>query len=204
MAKKKKLSALAITGIVIAVLLVLVIFSTIGNYNSFVTLEETVDAKWANVQSAYQRRADLIPNLISTVQGAADFEKDTQTEIAAVRTSAVAAQQAVKNANGPSELSAASAQVDASIAGFSGLNINVEAYPQLRAVESFLSFQDELAGTENRVKVERDIYNEAVRAYNTKVRRFPGTIFAGLFGFDKQDSFAAESGAENAPVVAFS
>lgn len=188
-----------IVGLSIVAVLVLMILSVIGTYNGLVSKDETINEKWANVQSAYQRRADLIPNLVDTVQAAVEFEKGTQTSIAAVRTSAVAAQQAVANAKTPSELKSASAQVESAVAGFSALNINVENYPNLKATENFLSLQDELAGTENRVKVERDIYNSAVKSYNVQVRRFPSNIIAGWFGFETKESFEAEAGTENAP-----
>ena len=195
----KKMSTGKIVGLSIVAVLVLMILSVIGTYNGLVSKDETINEKWANVQSAYQRRADLIPNLVDTVQAAVEFEKGTQTSIAAVRTSAVAAQQAVANAKTPSELKSASAQVESAVAGFSALNINVENYPNLKATENFLSLQDELAGTENRVKVERDIYNSAVKSYNVQVRRFPSNIIAGWFGFETKESFEAEAGTENAP-----
>jgi LemA protein len=175
----------------------------VGAYNGLVSSDENVNAKWANVQSAYQRRADLIPNLVSTVQGAATFEKETQTKIAELRTGAVAAQQAMKSAQTPAEIDAASQQVESSIAGFKSLNINVEAYPQLRSIESFLSLQDELAGTENRIKVERDNFNTAVKEYNIKVRTFPRNIVANMFGFGIKTSFESKAGADVAPEVKF-
>ena len=189
-------------GIIGAVLLLL-IFTIIGSYNWLITTDETVDEKWANVQTAYQRRADLIPNLVDTVQAAVKFEQETYTQIAAVRTSAVAAQQVMSSAKTPAEISAASKQVESAISGFSGLNINVERYPDLKATENFLSLQDELAGTENRIKVERDIFNKAVKNYNLKVRRFPSNIIAGMFGFEKKEMFEAEEGTSVAPTDLF-
>ena len=203
MAKKNK-QTLWITLGVIGTLLLLLIFTVIGSYNNLITTDETVDEKWANVQTAYQRRADLIPNLVDTVQAAVKFEQETQTQIAAVRTSAVAAQQAMKSAKTPAEISAASKQVESVLAGFSGLNINVERYPELKATENFLSLQDELAGTENRIKVERDIFNNAVKNYNLKVRRFPSNMIAGMFGFDKKEMFEAEETTSIAPTNLFS
>ena len=172
-------------------------------YNGLIKADETVDEKWANVQTAYQRRADLIPNLVDTVQAAVEFEQSTQTQIAAVRSSAVAAKQAMASASSPAEVSAAAAQVESAIAGFSGLNINVERYPDLKATENFLSLQDELAGTENRVKVERDIFNSAVKNYNLKVRRFPSNLSAGMFGFEGKDMFEADEGTSAAPTDLF-
>ena len=188
---------------VIALLLIFLFAWVSSTYNGLVASDENVKQKWGNVQSAYQRRADLIPNLVSTVQGAVNFEKETQTKIAELRTGAVAAAQEVKNANTPAELEAANAKVDAQLTAYRSLNINVENYPQLKATENFLALQDELAGTENRVKVERDNYNNAVKEYNVKVRRFPSNMIAGMFNFDVKQSFEAQSGAENAPKVAF-
>ena len=189
-------------GIIGAVLLLLVL-TVIGSYNGLIMTDETVDEKWANVQTAYQRRADLIPNLVDTVQAAVKFEQETHTQIAAVRTSAVAAQQAMSSAKTPAEISTASKQVESAIAGFSGLNINVERYPDLKATENFLSLQDELAGTENRIKVERDIFNKAVKNYNLKVRRFPSNMIAGMFGFEKKEMFEADEKTDTAPTNLF-
>ncbi|MCK5282880.1 MAG: LemA family protein [Nanoarchaeota archaeon] len=203
MAKKNKLSPLWITLIIIGAVLLLSVFWFIGSYNGLVGADEAVNEKWANVQSAYQRRADLIPNLVETVQGAVKFEKDTQTEIAALRSNAIAAREALKSAKTHQEQLAAMKQIDSAASTFAGLNINVENYPQLKATENFLSLQDELAGTENRVKVERDIFNLAVRGYNVRVRRFPTNIVAGMFGFGKKDMFEAEAGTEKAPKVNF-
>jgi len=155
------------------------------------------------VNSAYQRRADLIPNLVSTVEGAVDFEKETQTEIAALRSGAVAAKQRLQNAKTPEEQIAAAREIDSIVGRFSGLNINVENYPQLKATENFLSLQDELAGTENRVKVDRDIYNKAVRNLNIRVRRFPTNIVANMFGIEKGELFEAVAGSEVVPEVTF-
>jgi len=199
----KKNQTLWITLGAIGLVLLILISSVIGAYNGLITTDETVDEKWANVQTAYQRRADLIPNLVDTVQAAVKFEQETQTQIAAVRTSAVAAQQAMSSANTPAEISAASKQVESAIAGFSGININVERYPDLKATENFLSLQDELAGTENRIKVERDIFNKATKNYNLKVRRFPSNIIAGMFGFEKKELFEAAEGTSVAPTNLF-
>jgi LemA protein len=198
MAKKNNRTLWIVLGV--AALLILMV---IGSYNGLITVDETVDEKWANVQTAYQRRADLIPNLVDTVQAAVEFEQETHTQIAAVRTSAVAAQQAMASASTPAEVSAASMQVESAVAGFSGLNINVERYPELKATENFLSLQDELAGTENRIKVERDIFNKAVKNYNLKVRKFPSNIMAGIFGFETRDMFEADAGTSVAPTNLF-
>lgn len=188
--------------IVLAVVIILALWVG-GTYNSLVSRSVNVDGAWADVETQYQRRADLVPNLVATVQGAADFEQETQTQIASVRTSAVAAQQAVSTAQNPQELQAAAQQVEESISAFRGLNINVEAYPQLRGVESFLSLQDELAGTENRVQVARQRYNDEVRSLNKKVMRFPSNIIASMFGFEQREFFEADAGSSATPEVVF-
>lgn len=174
-----------------------------GYYNSFVTANETVNQQWAQVETVYQRRADLIPNLVATVQGAADFESETQTKIAELRTAANAAKEAWDNAATRDERVAAAENLDAVANGFRALNINVENYPQLRATENFQTLQTQLEGTENRIAVERRRYNETVQSYNTMVKRFPGNLMAGLFGFDEATYFEAEQGSEQAPEVKF-
>jgi LemA protein len=198
---KKKLSGGIIALIVIGAILLMTVLWVAMSYNGLVRADETVSEKWANVQSAYQRRADLVPNLVATVQGAVNFEKDTQTKIAALRSGAVTAQQQMQNARTPAEIEAADQKVSEQLTAFRALNINVENYPQLKATENFLSLQDELAGTENRIKTERDIFNQATKDYNIKVRRFPTNILAGMFGFGQKDMFAANEGSENAPNV---
>ncbi len=203
MAKKKKLSGGAIAGIVVAVIVVILVLWIIGAYNGLVRADVNVDNAWAQVETAYQRRADLIPNLVATVQGAADFEQETQTQIAELRTAATAAKQAWDSAETPEQQVAAANQMEKVLAGFHSLNINVERYPDLKATTNFLALQDELAGTENRVNIERKRYNDAVSVINKKVRFFPTNIIAGMFGFEKKEFFEAEEGAEEAPVVEF-
>lgn len=191
--KKKKMSPLAITGIVIAVIVVLSILTVIGGYNGLVTREEIVNEKWANVQTAYQRRADLIPNLVSTVRAYTDYEGEVLREITEARSR-------VNQASTPSEMQAADGELSGAL---SRLMVVVEAYPNLKANENFLSLQDELAGTENRIKTERDIYNKAVRDYNIQTRRFPRNIIANMFGFESRESFSAEAGTDQAVIVSF-
>lgn len=190
-------------GIVI-VLAVLVLLGLIiaGIYNGLVSKDVDAQTKWGNVQSAYQRRADLIPNLVGTVQGAADFESGTQTKIAALRTGATALQEQIASAKTPADLQAAQEQMTGLIGQ---INVVVEAYPQLKATENFKDLQVQLEGTENRIKFERDNYNNAVKAYATSVRSFPTNIFANMFGFsvDKWKMFEAQPGAETAPKVTF-
>ncbi|MBW3015199.1 LemA family protein [Candidatus Woesearchaeota archaeon] len=180
-----------IIGIVIAAVLLLFVFWIVGSYNGLVRSDETVNEKWANVQSAYQRRADLIPNLVETVKQYSDYEGEVLTEITNARAS-------IGKAGNPAELQAAGEELNSALAR---LLVVVENYPNLKANENYLSLQDELAGTENRIKVERDNFNKEVRNLNIKVRRFPTNIVAAMFGFEKREMFEADEGTENAPDV---
>lgn len=182
---------------------VLILLWVMGSYNGLVNAKETVSQSWGDVQAQYQRRLDLIPNLVNTVEGAVKFEQTTQTQIAALRTGVANAKAALANAQTGDERVAAVRQADQVSDTFTNLNINVENYPQLKATENFLSLQDELAGTENRVAVARQRYNEATRNYNVKTKRFPSNIIAGMFGFTEEKFFEAATGAEKAPKVAF-
>ncbi len=175
-----------------------------------VALDEDVKAKWAEVQNQYQRRADLIPNLVATVKGAANFEKETYIGTAAARAGQAGA--ALKSvASKPvgdditeadvSELQRAGAE--AQTAARNLINIAVEAYPQLRATENFLGLQNQLEGTENRVTTARNAYNTSVQGYNTKVRQFPNNIFSNMLGFKTKPTFAADAAAQTAPQVQF-
>jgi LemA protein len=188
---KKKLKPWQITLIIAGAILLLMVLWVMGSYNGLVSSDESVNEKWANVQTAYQRRADLIPNLVETVKQYSDYEGSVLTEITNARAS-------VGKANTPAELQAADAELNSAL---SKLLVVVENYPNLKANENYLSLQDELAGTENRIKTERDIFNNAVKGYNIKVRRFPTNIIAGMFGFEKKEGFEAAEGAENAPSV---
>ena len=192
MAKKKKSNAKWwLLGA--AVLVVILAFWFVGSYNKLVTLDKTVDEKWANVETQYQRRVDLIPNLVSTVKGYAAHEEKLFTEITKLRSQWQTAQTVNDKLGAATGLEGA----------ISRLLLVVENYPVLKANENFLSLQDELAGTENRVAVERTRYNEAIKYYNTAIRKIPTNIVASTFGFEKRESFEAEEGAEKAPEVAF-
>ena len=175
----------------VGVLVLLLLLWGIGSYNGLISSDETVNEKWGNVQADYQRRADLIPNLVATVQENTKYEGDVLKEITRARS-------AWTDARTQAEKIDAAQQVDSTI---SKLLLVAENYPQLRATESFISLQDELAGTENRIKFSRTEFNAAVKTYNQNVRRFPGNIVAGMFGFDTKASFAANAGAENATNV---
>ena len=164
-----------------------------ATYNNLVRSEVAVDTAWGQVQSVYQRRADLIPNLVETVKGVKDFEKETYLAVTEARSK-------WQSATTPEQKVAAANQLESTL---SKLLVTVENYPQLKSNENFLALQDELAGTENRINVERQRYNEAVGAYNQKIRVFPGTLVAKMFGFEPKAFFEANAGAENAPAVKF-
>lgn len=185
-----KRSPWLIGGIIVVVLLG---FWAITGYNSFVTERQNVDTAWNNVETVYQRRADLIPNVVATVQGAANFEQETLTEVTNARTQWL-------NADSGSERVAATEQFDSAL---SRLLVTVEAYPQLKATEAFRDLTVELEGSENRIAVARRDYNLAVQTYNVAVRQFPGVILANLFGFNPEPGFEAAEGSENAPDVIF-
>lgn len=173
-----------------------------GRYNDMVGQDENVKAKWANVQSDYQRRADLIPNLVNTVKGAANFEQTTLTQVIEARAKATSV-----NVNADDltpEKIAQFQQAQAQLSGaLSRLLVTVEQYPELKANQNFLDLQKQLEGTENRIKVSRNDFNTAVQSYNNTVRKFPNNIFAGMFGFKARPPFTADPGAEKAPEVKF-
>jgi LemA protein len=176
---------------------------------TLVAQDEDVKAKWAEVQNQYQRRADLIPNLVATVKGAANFEKETYIGVAAERAGRAASN--LRNAtNVPADqLDAARVQqiqqagAEAQSAARNLINIAVEAYPQLRATQNFSDLQVQLEGTENRVTTARNYYNQSVQGYNTTVRTFPNNIFAGMLGFQQRSTFTADAAAQRAPQVQF-
>lgn len=184
--------------------LVVVGLSLGGGYNRLVKLSQGTDAQWAQVQNVYQRRADLVPNLVSTVSGAANFEKSTLTEITAARASV--GQVKVDPSKAPAD-SAQLAEFDRAqgqlSSALSRLLVVVERYPDLKANANFRDLQAQLEGTENRIAVERRDFNTAVQAYNTAVKSFPAVFYAGLFGFQPKPYFSATPGAETPPKVEF-
>jgi len=170
-------------------------------YNRLVGLRESVDGAWSQVENAYQRRADLIPNLVSTVKGAADFEQETLTQVVEAR-----AKISQVNLEGPpdaQQLAAFQQAQDGLSSALSRLLVVVERYPELKATEAFRDLQAQLEGTENRIAVERGRFNESVRAYNTATKEFPTLIIAKVFGFDERPYFESTSGAEEPPKVEF-
>ena len=175
----------------------------LGSYNRLVGLEEQVNASWSQVENVYQRRADLIPNLVNTVQGAADFERETLTAVIEARAKATSVQLTPGELSDPQAL-ARFEQAQSGLGSALGrLMVVVERYPDIKANQNFIQLQDELAGTENRIAVERKRFNESAQAFNTTRRRFPTALIAGWLGFDEKAYFQAAPGADQPPVVDF-
>ena len=189
--------------IVIVVVLLLIISRFVGIYNSLVTLEEGVNQSWAQVSNQYQRRADLIPNLVETVKGYATHERETFSAVTEARAKVGQLTVTPEVLNNPEAFSRFQ-QVQGEISSaLSRLMAVSERYPELKANENFLDLQSQLEGTENRIAVERKRFNETVQSFNTRIRRFPTNIVAGMFGFEKKLYFKAQEGAEVAPKVSF-
>ncbi len=187
----------------VIVLLVIIFYSFFaGRYNEMVTRNELVNRHWADVETAYQRRADLIPNLVNTVKGYADFEQETLTQVIEARSKATAVNVDANDLDPASIAQFQQAQEGLSSA-LSRLMVVVERYPDLKANQNFLQLQSQLEGTENRISVERRKFNEATRDYNTYIGLFPQSMLAGMYGFEKKGYFEASEGAENAPEVQF-
>ncbi len=195
----KGLGCLAVV-VVIAIVLGLMLM---GSYNSLVGLRQGVDAQWANVESAYQRRADLIPNLVATVQGAANFERSTLEAIVNARASVGSAQPGPGITNDPAAFARWQQGQDQLSGALSRLLVVVERYPDLKANANFRDLQAQLEGTENRINVERNRYNEQAQAYNTARQRFPTVLVANLMGFQEKAYFRSAPGSERAPNVDF-
>lgn len=181
------------TTIIIIVAAVLLALSGVGNYNRLVTANQAIEGQWAQVETQYQRRFDLIPNLVESVKGIFDQEKEVFGMLADARTR-------YAGATTVDEKAQAAGQVESALAR---LLVVVENYPELRSAENVTALMDELAGTENRVAVERGRFNDKVREFNTMVLRFPTNLFARLFGFSQRNYFEAAAGAETAPQVDF-
>ena len=180
---------------------IVMLFSSCG-YNQMVSMQESVDQSWANVQSSYQRRADLIPNLVSTVKGYADFEQETLTNVIEARSKAT--QTVIDPSNLTSEKLQQFQKAQGQLSGaLSRLLVTVERYPDLKANQNFLELQAQLEGTENRINVERNSYNVAAKNYNTYIRQIPRSFYAGWFDFEKKPYFEADVGSEKAPKVEF-
>ncbi len=193
-------------GALVVLAIIVLIFAVIamGSYNKLVKQAQSVDGQWAQVQNQYQRRADLIPNLVQTVSGAANFEKSTLTEIAEARASVgkmtIDASKAPQTAEQLAEFEKAQGQLGSALSRLMSITEN---YPDLKANQGFRDLQAQLEGTENRITVERGNFNTAVQAYNTAVKSMPTALYAGMMGFKEKPYFAAAAGAEKAPTVNF-
>ncbi len=187
---------------VIALVVLLAVVSGCNGYNKLVTLDVDVQTKWSQVEAQYQRRADLIPNLVSTVKGAAKFEQSTLTAVIEARASAskITIDPTKLNAENIEKYQAAQGQITQALGK---LMVLTENYPELKATQQFSDLSAQLEGTENRITVARKDFNESVQAYNVKVRSFPNNLTAGLFGFSPKAAFKADAGAQNAPKVEF-
>ena len=188
--------------IIIIVAIVVIVGYCMTAYNSLVSKDEKVGEAWSNVENQYQRRSDLIPNLVNTVKGYATHEKETLADVVAARSKAT--QTSVDIADLTPEKLKAYQQAQGEIGSALGRLLAItENYPELKANENFKELQAQLEGTENRISVERRNFNEAAKTYNTSIRRFPANILAGMFGFEKRPYFEAQEGAEKAPEVKF-
>lgn len=188
--------------LVIGVLILIMVGGTLTTYNGLIAKDEAVATAWGNIQSQYQRRADLIPNLVSTVKGYAKHESETLENVMAARAKATQINVNADNLT-PEKLKQYQAAQGELSQALGRLMAVSENYPNLKANENFSELQAQLEGTENRINESRQIYNSAVQTYNVSVRRFPANIVAGMFGFDKKNQFEAEAGAEKAPKVEF-
>ncbi|HEV2211389.1 MAG TPA: LemA family protein [Verrucomicrobiae bacterium] len=200
--KKLGIGCAVLGGLILIALFFIVIAGV--SYNRLVRLSQGVDQHWAQVQNVYQRRADLIPNLVATVSGAANFEKSTLTAVTDARASVgqvkLSPNTAPTDPNQLAEFERAQGQLTSAL---SRLLVVSERYPQLRATENFQTLQAQLEGTENRIAVERGRFNEAVQAYNTAIKSFPAVIYASMMGFQPKPYFSATPGAETPPKVQF-
>ena len=188
--------------IIPAIIVVIIIFWGIGGYNGMVSLDEGVQNKWADVETQYQRRADLIPNLVNTVTGYAAHESQTLENVVKARSEASSVKVDPQNIT-PEKLAEYQKAQSGVSSALGRLMVIVEKYPDLKANQNFLELQSQLEGTENRINTARRDFNEAAKGFNTEIRRFPKNILAGMFGFEKKAYFEAEKGAEKAPEVQF-
>jgi len=200
--KKGLLIGLSIGGALLLGIILLIMWG-VRSYNNLVTMNEEVNKSWSLVENQYQRRMDLIPNLVNTVKGYANFEKQVLTDVTNARASASSVKVTPEVLNDPQAFQKFQ-QMQGQLSGaLSRLLVTVENYPELKANENFLQLQAQLEGTENRIAVERRKFNESVQTYNTLIKKFPTAIFAGIFNFKDKQYFEAVSGAEYAPKVEF-
>lgn len=199
-----KKSFLLLIGVFLFIgLIVLIVFlASISTYNKMVQYDEAVKESWSQVTNQYQRRADLIPNLVSTVKGYADFEQETLIQVIEARSKATAVNISPENLNAESLAQFQQAQ-DGLGSALSRLMVVIERYPELKANQNFLELQAQLEGTENRISTERRRFNETTRIYNVYIRKFPARFFANIYGFEEKPYFEAQEGAEIVPEVKF-
>lgn len=200
--KKGMIVGLSIAGGILLIVAIAVIWG-ISAYNNLVTLNETVNQSWSQVENQYQRRADLIPNLVNTVKGYANFEKGVLTDVTNARASVGQLKVTKDILDDPKAFQRFQSMQGQLSGALSRLLVTVENYPDLKANENFLQLQAQLEGTENRIAVERRRFNLTVQGYNTAIKRFPNSIFANMFGFRDKQYFKAEAGAETVPKVQF-
>lgn len=202
MKNKGMMIGCAIGAVVLLAVGMLVIWG-ISSYNNMVSLDQAVIQSWAQVENQYQRRADLIPNLVNTVKGYADFEKEVLTKVTEARARVSQFNITPEVLNDPQAFAKFQSLQGELSGALSRLLVTVENYPQLKANENFLQLQAQLEGTENRISVERKKFNEVVQSYNTTIKRFPASLMAGMFGFGEKQYFKAIQGADTAPKVEF-
>lgn len=202
MKNKGLIITLSIVGILVLFAIILVVLG-VGAYNNLVTLNESVEQSWSQVENQYQRRADLIPNLVNTVKGYAEFERGVLTDVTEARARVSQFNITPEVLNDPQAFQRFE-QLQGELSGaLSRLLVTVENYPILKANENFLQLQAQLEGTENRISVERRSFNQSVQQYNTTIKRFPTSIFAGIYGFGEKQYFTATPGAQTPPTVEF-
>lgn len=200
--KRGMIIGLSVAGGVLLIIAIFIMWG-IGSYNTLVTLREGVNQSWSQVENQYQRRADLIPNLVNTVKGYANFEKSVLTDVTEARAKVsqmTVTKDVLDDPQAFQKFQAAQGQLSGAL---SRLLVTVENYPDLKANENFLQLQAQLEGTENRIAVERRRFNETVQGYNTAIKRFPTAILAGMFGFNEKQYFKAAAGSETPPKVQF-
>ncbi len=188
--------------LIIAVVGIFIYTKAVGVYNMFVQNEETINGQWAEVETQYQRRADLIPNLVNTVKGYADFEQETLTGVIEARSKATSINLNADNLT-PENIAQFQEAQDQLSGALSRLLVTIERYPDLKANQNFLELQAQLEGTENRIAVARRNFNQSVQSFNSNLRTFPNNLFAGWYGFETKGYFEAAAGSENAPTVQF-
>ncbi len=188
---------------IVVILIFSVVSWAVSTYNGIVSLDESVATAWSQVENQYQRRADLIPNLVNTVKGVANFEKETYTAVAEARSKVNEIKLTPQMLSNPQTFKQFQSAQDNLGSALSRLLVTVEKYPELKANENFLQLQTQLEGTENRISVERMNFNEIVRQFNTTIRKFPGSLVAGFGGFSEKQYFEAAAGSEKVPEVKF-